>query len=58
MTSPGGVEGLEWVNTKYATKSDDWPDIEFHFEAGTPVSDGGLNIRLNDGITDAAWNAY
>ena len=25
---------------------------------GTPLSDGGASIRLNDGISDAVWNEY
>jgi len=35
LTILGGVEGLAWVNTKYANASDDFPDIEFHFVAGS-----------------------
>ncbi|KAE8747714.1 Glucose dehydrogenase acceptor-like, partial [Frankliniella occidentalis] len=31
LTVLGGVEGLAFVNTKYANATDDWPDIEFHF---------------------------
>lgn len=58
FTSPGGCEGLAWVSTKYANQSDDWPDIEFHFVSGTPVSDGGSAVRLDHGVTDATWNAY
>lgn len=39
----GGVEALAWVNSKYANASDDWPDIQFHFAAGSDVSDGILD---------------
>ena len=42
LSSLGGCEGLAWIKTKYANQSDDWPDIEFHFASGTPVSDHGL----------------
>jgi choline dehydrogenase-like flavoprotein len=58
LTSLGGCEGLAWVKTKYADQNDDWPDIEFHFVAGTPISDGGYSIRYNDGVRDDVWNAY
>ena len=58
LTSLGGVEGLAWVKTKYANQSDDWPDIEFHFVAGTPVSDGGFSVRYNSGVKDDTWNTY
>ena len=58
LTSPGGCEGLAWVKTKYADQSNDWPDIEFYLAAGTPVSDGGFQIRYNEGIRDDVWNAY
>jgi len=35
LTILGGVEGVAWVNTKYANATDDFPDIEFHFVAGS-----------------------
>lgn len=35
LTILGGVEALAWVNTKYANATDDFPDIEFHFVAGS-----------------------
>ena len=58
LTSVGGAEGLAWVKTKYANQSDDWPDIEFHFVAGTPVSDGGTDVRLNNNVRDDVWYNY
>lgn len=58
FTVPGGVEGLAWVNTKYANYSDDWPDIEFHFVSGTPAADGGAQIRHVHGLTDFVWENY
>lgn len=30
MTSLGGLEGIAFVNTRYANLSVDWPDIQFH----------------------------
>ena len=58
LTTLGGVEGLAWVNTKYANISDDWPDIEFHFASGTPASDGGVQIKRAHGISDYVWDNY
>lgn len=37
LTIPGGVEGLGFINTKFANSSDDFPDIEYFFVAGIPV---------------------
>ena len=56
LTSMGGCEGLAFVKTRYAPAGD-WPDIEFHFISGTPVSDPG-NIKDNDGVRDDIWDAY
>ncbi len=58
LTSLGAVEGLAWVKTKYANQSDDWPDIEFHFVAGTPASDDGLAVRKNYGLPEYVWEKY
>ena len=58
FTSLGACEGISFLNTKYANKSIDYPDMEFHFIAGSPISDGGNNIRYNDGVINETWNAY
>ncbi|XP_075531979.1 glucose dehydrogenase [FAD, quinone]-like [Dermacentor variabilis] len=55
LTLLGGVEGLAFINTKYANKSMDWPDIEIHFLSGSPVSDGGQIFRRTEGIADELW---
>ncbi|KAJ8917316.1 hypothetical protein NQ315_002334 [Exocentrus adspersus] len=55
LTIMGGVEGLAFVNTKYANASDDFPDIEFHFVSGSTHSDGGTQLRKAHGITDAFY---
>lgn len=52
LTIMGGVEGLAFVNTKYANASDDFPDIEFHFVSGSTNSDGGSQLRKIHGLTD------
>jgi hypothetical protein len=46
LTVLGGVEGLAFVNTKYANASEDFPDIEFHFVSGSTCSDGGNIFSL------------
>ncbi|CAH0380725.1 unnamed protein product [Bemisia tabaci] len=33
LTSPGSCEGIAFVYTKYANRSEMWPDIQFHFQA-------------------------
>lgn len=48
----GGVEGLAFVNTKYANVSDDFPDIEFHFVSGSTNSDNGNQLRKAHGLTE------
>lgn len=57
LTILGGVEGLAFVNTKYANASLDWPDIEFHFVSGSTSSDGGNHLRKAHGLTDAFYQA-
>ena len=48
----GGVEGLAFVNTKYANVSDDFPDFEIHMSSATVTTDGGRGIKQYAGITD------
>ncbi|XP_065350182.1 glucose dehydrogenase [FAD, quinone] [Cloeon dipterum] len=55
LTVMGGVEGLAFINTKYANKTIDFPDIEFHFISGSTNSDGGRQIRKAHGITDELY---
>ncbi|XP_012232576.1 glucose dehydrogenase [FAD, quinone]-like [Linepithema humile] len=57
LTVPGGVEGIAFVNTKYANVSLDFPDIELHFISGSTNSDGGKQIRKAHGLTKQFYNA-
>lgn len=57
LTILGGVEGLGFVNTKYANASDDFPDIEFHFISGSTNSDGGTQLRQAHGLTQRFYDA-
>nr|XP_033329051.1 glucose dehydrogenase [FAD, quinone]-like [Megalopta genalis] len=55
MTSPG-IEGLAFVNSKYADPSADHPDIQFHFAASSVNSDGGDQIKKILGLRDRVYN--
>ncbi|XP_072381732.1 glucose dehydrogenase [FAD, quinone]-like [Diabrotica undecimpunctata] len=55
MTSIGGVEGLAFVNTKYAPKSGLWPDIQFHFAPSSVNSDPD-QVRKITGLRDSVYN--
>lgn len=57
LTVLGGVEGLAFVNTKYANTSLDFPDIELHFASGSTNSDGGSQIRKIHGLTMPFYEA-
>jgi len=58
LTVLGGVEGLAWVPTKFVNRSQDWPDIQFHFVSASPASDGGRQIRKAHGISDTMWEMF
>lgn len=51
-----GVEGLAFVNTKYAPTSGNWPDIQFHFAPSSVNSDGGEQIRTILNLRDRIYN--
>ncbi|KAK9871985.1 hypothetical protein WA026_015230 [Henosepilachna vigintioctopunctata] len=55
MTSLGGVEGLAFLNTKYAPKSGLWPDIQFHF-APSSINSDGLQVKKITGLRDSIYN--
>ncbi|KAK4014877.1 hypothetical protein OUZ56_027387 [Daphnia magna] len=54
----GGVEGLAWLNTKYADPTDDWPDVQFHFIGSCVTADRGRSVRYSHGVSDAVWEKY
>ena len=58
LTALAGVEGVAFFNTKYANKSDDYPDAELYLISGTPGSDGGKQIRKVHGLTDDTWQFF
>ncbi|XP_048505705.1 glucose dehydrogenase [FAD, quinone]-like isoform X2 [Athalia rosae] len=51
-----GVEGLAFVNSKYADKSANYPDVQFHFAPSSINSDGGDQIRKILGLRDSVYN--
>lgn len=54
MTSLG-VEGLAFVNTKYAPEGGLWPDMQFHFAASSVNSDG-TQVKKITGLRDSVYN--
>ena len=57
MTTLGGVEGLGFVNTKYANDSyrGTYPDIQFHMAPASINSDAGVRVKKILGITDRIY---
>lgn len=56
LTMLGGLDGLGFINTKYANHSDDWPDVEMHFIPSCPSSDGGEAVRKAMGMRDEVFD--
>ncbi|KAJ8682943.1 hypothetical protein QAD02_018735 [Eretmocerus hayati] len=55
FTSPGGCEGLGFINVDHPKETNYSADIEFMFLAGSVVSDSILQFTF--GISDDYWNA-
>lgn len=51
-----GVEGVAFVNTKYADPSGKWPDVQYHFLPSSLNSDGGTQIRRIVNMRDGVYN--
>ncbi|XP_001602133.1 glucose dehydrogenase [FAD, quinone] [Nasonia vitripennis] len=51
-----GVEGVAFVNTRYANPSGDFPDMQFHFAPSSISSDGGDQIRKILALRDSVYN--
>lgn len=56
LTSSIGLEAVAFFSTKYANKSDDWPDMEFMLSSGSTPSDGGQQVKRAHGLTDEFYN--
>jgi len=57
LTVMGGVEGLAFINTKYANHSVDTPDIELHFVSGSTNSDGGVQLWKAHGLKEEFYKS-
>lgn len=57
LTVMGGVEGLAFINTKYANLSADRPDIELHFISGSTNSDGGVQLWKAHGLKEELFKS-
>ncbi|XP_032526926.1 glucose dehydrogenase [FAD, quinone] [Danaus plexippus] len=56
MTTLGGLEGIAFVNTKYANSSGLWPDIQFHMAPATFASDNGQTVKKVLGLKDEIYD--
>ncbi|KAM3963794.1 glucose dehydrogenase [FAD, quinone] [Aphomia sociella] len=56
MTVLGGLEGVAFVNTKYANSSGLWPDVQFHMAPASFSSDNGQIVRKILGLTDEVYD--
>ena len=52
-----GIEGLAWINTRFANITVDRPDIEIMFASGSAVSDSGT-LKTIHGLSDKTYNQY
>ncbi|XP_003486606.1 glucose dehydrogenase [FAD, quinone]-like [Bombus impatiens] len=51
LTLLGGLQGLAFINTKYANASDDFPDIQVHFGVLSQNTDGGSVFKTIQGLS-------
>ncbi|XP_067122982.1 glucose dehydrogenase [FAD, quinone]-like [Centruroides vittatus] len=56
LTVPAGIDVVGYMDTKYANKSDDYPDIQINFFSYSVASDGGKFIRLVFGLNREVKN--
>lgn len=56
LTSSVGLEAVAFISTKYANKTDDWPDIEFMLTSSSTNSDGGTHVKNAHGLSDEFYN--
>nr|XP_023022654.1 glucose dehydrogenase [FAD, quinone]-like [Leptinotarsa decemlineata] len=52
LTSSIGLETVGFIPTKYANRSDDWPDMEFMLTSTTTPADGGTQVKKAHGLSD------
>ncbi|CAL7944273.1 unnamed protein product [Xylocopa violacea] len=51
------VESVGFISTKYANKTDDWPDIQFLINSGSIGSDGGTIVKNSHSISNEVYDA-
>lgn len=56
LTAMGGVEGIGYINTKFANKSEDWPDFQIHLLSGSLSSDAGMIFKRTEGVLDEVYD--
>ncbi|XP_053617635.1 glucose dehydrogenase [FAD, quinone] [Plodia interpunctella] len=56
LTSSIGLEVVAFINTKYANKTEDWPDVEFMMTSCSTPSDGGTQVKKAHSLTDEFYN--
>lgn len=52
LTSSIGLEAVGFIPTKYANRSDDWPDMEFMLLSTSTPGDGGTQVKKAHGLSD------
>lgn len=57
LTLLGGCENMGFINTKYANKSDDWPDIQIHYFPFNGGAFPGIIQRVTH-VTDKIFDNY
>ena len=58
MTVLGGLEGVAFVNTKFANLSKDWPDIQFHMAPASINSDNGARVKKILGLREELYQNF
>ncbi|KAI2802135.1 hypothetical protein BLOT_010327 [Blomia tropicalis] len=57
LTSLGAVEGLAFINTKFANQTDDWPDFQVHLSSATVSMKNGNNLKRYSNINERLYQA-
>ncbi|XP_031329963.1 glucose dehydrogenase [FAD, quinone]-like, partial [Photinus pyralis] len=57
LTSSVGIETVGFISTKYANRSDDWPDMEFMILSTSTNQDSGTQVKRAHGLSDEFYDA-
>ncbi len=58
LTSTTTVEGLAWVNSKYADETQDFPDVQFHSASGAPITNAEADVAATVNMKNDVWSEY